>query len=194
MFLNAESLTKFDGGKRNVMEMQFGNLVAFQNASLSDACLASANNTFAAACFFPQNTLPTQKTPTFVRNSFYNYGDWETLPWNWHNSHNFTPFGGWLNPYSTPPSGTCAWESSWGGCNTTQRAVIRHFQEQFSTAVAPAAMDPGSKHGAFVDNCAQCHCQGMFNSMVINGVKESDVLEQWLLHDVPAKHIAKPLL
>ena len=84
-FLNAESLTKFDGGKKTVMEMQFGNLVAFQNTSLSKACLASVNNTFPAACFFPENTLPTQKTPTFVRNSFYNYGGWETLPWNWHN-------------------------------------------------------------------------------------------------------------
>jgi hypothetical protein len=93
-FLNAESLTKFEGGKKSVMAMQFGNLVSFQNASLSAACLASANNTFPAACFFPQNTLPTQKTPTFVRNSFYNYGEWETLPWNWHNSHNFTPGGG----------------------------------------------------------------------------------------------------
>jgi hypothetical protein len=35
-------------------------------------------------------------TPTFVCNSFYNYGEWETLPWNWHNNHNFTPWGGGL--------------------------------------------------------------------------------------------------
>jgi hypothetical protein len=55
-------------------------------------------------------------------------------------------------------------------------------------------MDASSKHGAFIDNCAQCHCQGMFNGMVVDGAKESDVFEQWLLHDVLAKRMAKPLL
>lgn len=72
VFMDATSLTTFDGGK-SLMQMQFGNVVTMQNASLSPHCLASKQNTFPAACFFPQNTLPTQQTPTFVRNSFYNY-------------------------------------------------------------------------------------------------------------------------
>ena len=76
VFMDATSLHTFDGGK-SLMQMQFGNVVSMQNSSLSPNCLASKDNTFPSACFFPQNTLPTQQTPTFVRNSFYNYGEWE---------------------------------------------------------------------------------------------------------------------
>lgn len=67
-------------------------LAATQSPGLSLLAdrLLVIRSTFPAACFFPENTLPTQQTPTFVRNSFYNYGDWEVLPQNWHNSHNFT--------------------------------------------------------------------------------------------------------
>ena len=71
--------------------------------------------------------------------------------------------------------------------------MIKHFQEQFSIAVAPA-LHPGSKHGAFVDNCAQCHCMGMFNSITVDGLKESDAFSQWLFDDVPTKHLAQPLI
>ena len=39
-FVNDKSLTTFAGGK-SVMEMQFGNLVEFQNARLSETCLGS---------------------------------------------------------------------------------------------------------------------------------------------------------
>jgi hypothetical protein len=40
------------------MAMQFGNLVSFQNANLSAAFLASANNTFPAACFLSAKHSP----------------------------------------------------------------------------------------------------------------------------------------
>ena len=161
VFMDATSLHTFDGGK-SVMQMQFGNVVSMQNSSLSPNCLASKHNTFPAACFFPQNTLPTQQTPTFVRNSFYNYGEWEVLPQNWHNSHNFSegpsPMGGWKNPYSRA-AGTCVWETSRtdnstaDGCDAAQHGVMRRFQEEFSAAMAPA-LDPSSSHGCFIDNCA----------------------------------------
>ena len=151
------------------MRMQFGNVVRMQNASLPPRCLASKANTFPAAYFFPQYVLPSVRTPTFIRNSVYNYGDWEVLPRVWQNSHNFT-IGGWRNPYSTD-HGTCAWEyhrsanltannlpNTPDGCNATQKAVIRGFQKDFSAAVAPA-LDPSSPHGASIDACATCHCQ-----------------------------------
>ena len=126
VFIDATSLTKFDG--ESVMRKQFGNVVAMQNSSLSPACLASKDNTFDGACFFPQYVLPSMTTPAFVRNSFCasttatasgahlteplrllpltsrllvsadNYGEWEVLPQNWHNAHNFTP-AGFKNPY-----------------------------------------------------------------------------------------------
>ena len=64
-----------------------------------------------------------------------NYGEWEVLPQNWHNSHNFTP-AGFKNPYSAH-SGTCVWEAgrtsntSADGCNASQHAVMRRFQQEF---------------------------------------------------------------
>ena len=68
VFIDATSLTKFDG--ESVMRKQFSNVVAMQNSSLSPACLASKDNTFDGACFFPQYVLPSMTTPAFVRNSF----------------------------------------------------------------------------------------------------------------------------
>ena len=198
VFIDATSLTSFPPGKQSVMQKQFGNVVAMSNASLPPACLTGPRNTFPGACFFPENVLPTQTTPTFVRNSFYNYGDWEVLPSDWHNSHNFTPGLGWRNSYAVG-NGTCIWEqgrssnSTADGCSAANHATMRRFQQEFSAAVAPA-MAPTSKHGAFIDNCATCHCQGMWNSRVIDGVRESDALEGWLLHGQPAKFEAKPIL
>ena len=67
-----------------------------------------------------------------------NYGDWEVLPVDWHNSHNLTV--GWNNPYGNA-SGTCVWEtgrtgnSSADGCTAAQHGVMRRFQEEFSAAV-----------------------------------------------------------
>ena len=67
-----------------------------------------------------------------------NYGEWEVLPQNWHNAHNFTP-AGFKNPYSAH-SGTCVWEagrtsnSSADGCNASQHAVMRRFQQEFRCA------------------------------------------------------------
>ena len=66
-------------------------------------------NTFTGACFFLKNVLPTQKSPTFVHNSFYIYGDWEVLPQNLQNFHNFTPGLGRKNSYAAG-SGTCVCE------------------------------------------------------------------------------------
>ena len=124
---------------RCMVQMQFANVVKMMNASLSPTCLASDRNTFPGACFFPENTLPTQKTPTFIRNSMYNYGEWEVLPQNWHNSHNFTP-GGWKNPYESN-TGTCVWEttrkdnSTTDGCNATQReCTARRVHDPWSLA------------------------------------------------------------
>ena len=77
--------------------------------------------------------------------------------------------------------------------SAANHATMRRFQQEFSAAVAPA-MAPTSKHGAFIDNCATCHCEGMWNSRVIDGVRESDALEGWLLHGQPAKFEAKPIL
>lgn len=198
VFIDATSLTSFPPGKQSVMQKQFGNVVAMSNASLPPACLAGPRNTFLGACFFPENVLPTQTTPTFVRNSFYNYGEWEVLPYNWHNSHNFTPGLDWRNPYAAG-NGTCVWEqgrssnSTADGCSVVNHATMRRFQEEFSAAVAPA-MEPASKHGAFIDNCATCHCQGIWNGRLIDGVREADALEGWLLHGQLAKFEAKPIL
>jgi len=63
-----------------VMAMQFGNTMRMQNLSMPWRCLASAANTFPAACFFPQHVLHSAVTPRFIRNSFYNYGEFEMLP------------------------------------------------------------------------------------------------------------------
>jgi hypothetical protein len=145
VFIDAESLTSFPPGRQGVMRKQLGNVVRMSNASLPRACLDNAGrNTFPGACFFPENVLPTQVTPTFVRNSFYNYGEWEVLPQNWHNSHNFTPGLGWSNPYA--PGGTCLWEqrrtsnATTDGCSQTNHATMRRFQQQFSRAVSPATV------------------------------------------------------
>ena len=91
-------------------------------------------------------------------------GDWEVLPANWHNSHNFTdagpsPMSGWKNPYSKDP-GTCTWETgrktnstAEDGCDAKQHGVMRRFQQEFSAAMAPV-LEPSSPHGCFVDNWA----------------------------------------
>ena len=124
--------------------------------------------------------------------------EWETLPRNWENSHNFTVGLGWKKPYAGG-NGTCVWEkgrssnSTVDGCSVANHATMRRFQQEFSAAVAPA-MATASKHGAFVDSCATCHCEGMWNGAVIDGVRESDALEGWLLHDKPAKFEANPIL
>ena len=92
-------------------------------------------------------------------------GEWEVLPANWHNSHNFTdsgpsPMSGWKNPYSKGAPGTCVWETgrksnstAEDGCDAKQHGVMRRFQEEFSAAMAPV-LEPSSPHGCFVDNCA----------------------------------------
>jgi hypothetical protein len=177
VFLDATSVTTFPPKGSSVMRMQFSNVVRMQNASLSPACTASTANTFPAACFFPQYVLPSLKTPTFIRNSMYNYGEWEVLPQVWENSHNFSS-GGWRNPYDAE-NGTCVWECGRSanktannlphtpdGCNAANKGVMRRFQEEFSAAVAPA-MDPATAHGAVIDACATCHCQGLWSPVVV---------------------------
>eukprot|EP00040_Diaphanoeca_grandis_P016776 m.86964 g.86964 ORF g.86964 m.86964 type:complete len:515 (+) comp26025_c0_seq2:110-1654(+) len=197
VFIDATSLTTFAPGEQGVMRMQFSNVVQMQNASLASRCLASPQNTFAAACFFPQYVLPTMSTPVFVRNSFYNYGEWEVLPWDWHNSHNFTP-GGWRNPYAHT-NGTCVWETprtsntSADGCDAAEHGVMRKFQQEFSNAVE-VTLSNTSKHGAFIDACATCHCQGMWSSTVVDGVSRSQAFERWLFHDTPTHIQALPIL
>jgi len=132
-------------------------------------------------CYFSQYVLETARTPVFVRNSMYvnsrrcacscscylrvllmlslhryNYGEWLTLPTNWHDNHNCS--SGWAC-LAVPG---CSWEGNWGqsGCSIAQLAVIRRYQDEFLKAVAPA-LDPATKHGAFIDSCPGCHCQGM---------------------------------
>ena len=48
------------------------------NSSLDEECEAHTDtNTYRGSCFYPQNCLKHSKTPMFLRNSMYNYGEWE---------------------------------------------------------------------------------------------------------------------
>ena len=62
----------------SLVRRQYSNVVHFMNSSLDESCLAHKDtNTFPGACFFPQNILKHGATPMFLRNSMYNYGEWE---------------------------------------------------------------------------------------------------------------------
>ena len=72
-------------------------------------------------------------------------------------------------------------------------AVVKSFQEQWLAAAAPA-LDPASKHGAFVDTCTSCHCIGMWtDSFNISGVSRPQALKAWLLEGKSVKMVATPL-
>ena len=97
----------------------------------------------------------------------------------------------------------CNWEcpscgssrvGNFAGCDAAHLAVVRSFQEQWLAAAAPA-LDPASKHGAFVDTCTSCHCIGMWtDSFNISGVSRPQALSAWLLEGKSVKMVATPLL
>ena len=177
-----------DTPQRGVMAMQFSNAMKMQNLSLPWRCLASAANTFPAACFFPQHVLVSASTPRFIRNSFYNYGEFEMLPVHWQNGH------AWPSDWGTYSSPACRWESddrATDGCTPAQHAVKRSFQQQFVAAMAPAIANT-SAHGVFVDACSGCHCEGLFSGIAVNGVTFSQALAGWLFNDTRVKQVATP--
>ena len=111
-----------------------------------------------AALRLPQPLLLCPSAP------LCSFGEWDVLPLQWEDNHAFS--ADWDACGHT-------WENAAGwhkACNASQLAVIRGFQEQFSAAVAPA-LDPSSAHGAFIDSCPGCHCQGLWNSMEIGNDK-----------------------
>lgn len=62
------------------------------NSSMDDECEAhSDTNTFKGACIYPQNCLKHSKTPMFLRNSMYNYGEWEVTSQIWQQGASVTP-------------------------------------------------------------------------------------------------------
>ena len=66
--------------------------VQFMNSSMDDECEAhSDTNTFKGACIYPQNCLKHSKTPMFLRNSMYNYGEWEVTSQIWQQGASVTP-------------------------------------------------------------------------------------------------------
>ena len=79
------------------------------------------------------------------------------------------------------------------GCNLANHTTMRRLPQEFSAAVAPAT-DPSTPHWASIDNCATCHYQSMWNSRVIDGVKEVDAFERWLFHGQSSKFENKPIL
>ena len=177
-----------DTSRRGVMAMQFGNVMKMQNLSLPWRCLASAANTFPGACFFPQHVLASAATPRFIRNSFYNYGEFEMLPVHWQNAH------AWPSTWGTYSSPTCRWESdnrATDGCTPAQHAVKQSFQQQFVSAMAPAIANT-SAHGVFLDACSGCHCKGLFSGIAIDGVTFSQALSGWLFNDTRVKQVATP--
>jgi hypothetical protein len=65
-------------------------------------------NTFPGACFFPQNILKHGVTPMFLRNSMYNYGEWEMTSKIWQQGASVTPDWGSNNGCGKLANGSCA--------------------------------------------------------------------------------------
>ena len=65
-------------------------------------------NTFPGACFFPQNILKHGATPMFLRNSMYNYGEWEMTSKIWQQGASVTPDWGSNNGCGKLANGSCA--------------------------------------------------------------------------------------
>jgi hypothetical protein len=86
--------------------------VQFMNSSMDKDCEAhSDTNTFKGACIYPQNCLKHSKTPMFLRNSMYNYGEWEVTSQIWQQGASVTP--------------------DWGansGCGAVDVFFVRHFR------------------------------------------------------------------
>jgi hypothetical protein len=221
-FIDAESLYKFPtpfalspsipaGAPVSLNRRQYTNLVHFMNSSLDEECEAHAD-----ACFYPQNCLKHSKTPMFLRNSMYNYGEWEVTSTIWTQGASVTPDWGANIGCGRLANGTCStvygccgvtWKCNWecpscgssragnfAGCDVGHLAVIKSFQNQWLAAAAPA-LDPASKHGVFADTCTSCHCIGMWsNTFAIGNVTRPAALAAWLLEDAPSKLVAEPLL
>eukprot|EP01051_Picozoa_sp_SAG22_P012633 SAG22_NODE_1332_length_4702_cov_1.577232_2_plen_803_part_00 len=205
------------GAYVSLTRRQYTNLVRFMNSSLDAQCEAHADtNTYRGACFYPQNCLKHSETPMFLRNSMYNYGEWEMTSTIWTQGASVTPDWGANIGCGKLGNGSCSssfgccnvkWKCQWecpscrssrvgnfAGCDASHLSVIKSFQTQWLAAAAPA-LDPASKHGVFADTCTSCHCIGMWSdSFSIGNVSRPQALGAWLLQDQAVKLVAEPLL
>merc|ERR1711935_170099 len=82
---------------------------------------------------------------------------------------------------------------SYKKCNATQVDIIQNFRNKFIAAAAPA-IDPSSKHGAFVDSCPNQHCQTStgWNTVHVQGVEMGAAAARWYFNNTSTKIVDAP--
>lgn len=177
-------------GAGDVMKMRFYDVADKMQtkASLNDACVEQEQNW--QQCMFSETALKYTRTPHFVINSQYNFGEWEMLAPTTNQS--FPPDTtasppDWQSCYPTIGSLT---PDRWAnGCNATQKAIILRRVKLFREALA-GVVDPSSPHGAWLNNCPSTHCQTGFDPRIlISGTSVKDAVERWYFDGSTEKHV-----
>lgn len=159
---------------------------------LSVACVAAEADW--RQCIFSQYALRHMRTPTFVINSLYNFGEWSMLTPPYPPS-TFPPDTGippddWLDCY--PANGRLTPES-YNKCNATQASIIQGFRSEFIKAIS-VAIRADTPHGAFVDSCPNQHCQTStgWTLVHVHGATMAQAAAAWYFNQASTKIVDAP--
>ena len=180
-------------GAGNVMRKRFYDLADRMQtkASLNPDCVAGESDW--RECMFSETALKYTKTPYFVINSQYNFGEWEMLAPPTEQS--FPPDTtasppDWQSCY--PSLGQLTPERWTNGCNATQKEIILSRVNKFK-AVLSGATDPSTPHGAWLNNCPSTHCQtGFDDTILVDGINVKEAVNSWYFSKEVVKKVDGP--
>ncbi|ONM59965.1 Pectin acetylesterase 12 [Zea mays] len=173
-------LDTVDVSGRREMRSFFNGIVRLQGSgrSLPRSCTSHMDKT---SCFFPQNVLPTIRTPTFVLNTAYDV-------WQLQQS---------VAPRTADPQGLWSkCRTNHAFCNSNQLQFLQGFRNQMLDAVR--GFSASRQNGLFINSCF-AHCQSerqdtwyANNSPRLGNKKIADAVGDWFFERGNAKYTDCP--